>query len=165
MVTTNHSLPSDTDFARLEGELFARVGRRHRRQVLRHRLVAAAAAVAIAGASIAAGTIANPTREAKFAYCYAAASTASQSQTTILSVKSGLEGANDSLKPSAAKVKSAVTLCGGLWSAGVFGDTSAGKMPRLQPCLRDDLVIAVFPRKNSDGSAARFCENLGMSAP
>jgi hypothetical protein len=165
MVTTNHSLPSDTDFSRLEGELFSRIERQHRGQVFRHRLVAVAAAVAIAGASIAAGTIASPSQETKFAYCFASASTASQSQTTILSVKSGLDGTNGSLKPSAAKVRRAVTQCDGLWSAGVFGAASVGKTPKLQPCLRDDLVIAVFPRKGSNGTAEKFCENLGMSAP
>ena len=162
MVTTNHSLPSEADFARLEGELFARIGRKHRSQVLRHRLAAAALVVAVAGAGVAAGTIANPTQETRFAYCYAADSTNSQSQQTILSVRSGLDGA---IRPSAAKVARAVTLCGGLWTAGVFGTAPANSAPHLQACLRDDLVIAVFPRTHATGSASRFCENLGMSAP
>jgi hypothetical protein len=165
MATTNHSLPSDSDFARLEGELFSRIDRHHRRQVVRHRLVAAAIAVAIAGAGVAAGTIANPTQESKYAYCYGSANTTSQPVTTILSVHAGLQGSNNSLKPSTAKLARAVMQCSTLWSSGVFGAGNSASVPRLQACLRDDLVIAVFPRKESDGTAARFCENLGLSAP
>jgi hypothetical protein len=156
MVTTNHSLPSEADFARLEGELFARIGRKHRGQVLRHRLAAAAIVVAVAGAGVAAGTVANPTEEHTFANCYAAASTSSALIPTQFAKN------NYYIQPSSANVARAVRQCGALWDAGLYGSAS---QPRLQACLADNLVLAVFPRTKAEGSVAEFCEKLGMSAP
>lgn len=157
MVTTNHSLPSEADFARLEGELFARIDRKHRGQVLRHRLAAAAVVVAVAGAGIAAGTVANPTQERIFADCYASASTSSTMHQTAFAKK------QYAAHPSAESIASAVDQCGSLWSSGVFGAPTTTE--KLQPCLGNNLVIAVFPREHPTGTVARFCENLGMSAP
>ena len=162
MATTNHSLPSEEEFARIEGELFTRIGRRHRRQVLRHRLAAVAVVIVAAGAGVAAGTVANPTQESQYAYCYSSDSTTSHDQTAILSVRSVRDSA---LRPSAAKVARAVSLCDGLWTAGVFSPSPLVTAPKLQACLRDDLTIAVFPRNGSGSSAADFCNSLGLSAP
>jgi hypothetical protein len=164
MSTTNHSLPSDSDFARLEGELFARIDRRHRRQVLRHRLAAVAIVAVLAGAGIAAGTVANPSQESWAAYCYGSANTSSQVVSTVLSNRPKTDGANESARPPATKVARAVGQCGVLWRSGVFGPASSAA-PKLQACLRDDLVIAVFPRKSTTGSIQNFCQNLGLSAP
>ena len=157
MVTTNHSLPSEADFARLEGELFARIGRRHRGQVLRHRLAAVAVVIAVAGAGVAAGTVANPTQERIVADCYSSASTSSAMVPAAFAQK------QHSAHPSRAVVASAVDQCGALWQAGVVGKSTTP--PKLQACLADNLVIAVFPRRNAVGSVSQFCESRGMSAP
>lgn len=156
MVTTNHSLPSEADFARLEGELFTRIDRKHRAQVLRHRLAAVAIVAVVAGAGVAAGTVANPTQQNWNADCYSAASATADMTATSLSVK------EIGSKPSAASVTSAVAQCAALWQAGLFGAKST---PPLQACLGDNLVVAVFPRSDAGGSVASFCENLGMSKP
>jgi hypothetical protein len=156
MVTTNHSLPSESDFARLEGELFARIDRKHRGQVLRHRLAAATIVVAVAGAGVAAGTVANPTQEHAFANCYASASTSSTMHQADFALK------DEYTRPTRTDEARAIAQCGSLWDAGVYGNPSR---PRLQACLADNLVISVFPRGNRSGSATAFCENLGMSAP
>ncbi|HEX4443617.1 MAG TPA: hypothetical protein VHZ81_08615 [Galbitalea sp.] len=156
MVTTNHSLPSEAEFARLEGELFARIGRKHRSQVLRHRLAAAVVVAAVAGAGVAAGTVANPTQERTFADCYASASTASAMHQTQYAKKQYY------VHPSTANVARAVQQCAALWDAGVYGGATT---PQLQACLADNLIIAVFPRESRTGSVSEFCENLGMSAP
>jgi hypothetical protein len=38
-------------------------------------------------------------------------------------------------------------------------------IPLLQPCIRNDQVIAIFVKDSADASAAAFCGDLGMSAP
>jgi hypothetical protein len=160
---TNSQPPNDADFARMEGELFDRITVRHRRQVVRHRLLAAAALVVVAGAGVAAGTIANPSQQRDTASCYGGDSLTSQvsqgaaSNNTDFSVKTGVP-------PSAAKVARVVSMCGNLWEAGRFGSPQT-TAPKLQACLQDNLVIAVFPKKNASESADAFCTKLGLSAP
>jgi hypothetical protein len=160
-------LPSTDDFARLEGELFARITKRHRRQVLRHRLVAAAAVLVIAGAGVAAGTIANPSQQVNLAYCYGGATPSSQVAQGMLP-NNGAFRSKPGSKPSAARIANALALCEGAWKSGIFNKTSRPgpfPVPRLQVCLRDDLIVSVFPKKNGSESAEAFCSNLGLSAP
>jgi hypothetical protein len=164
MATTNHSLPSESDFARLEGELFTRIDRRHRGQIVLHRLIVSAAVLVLAGAGVAAGTTASPTQQTTVAYCHAKASASSEVASTALSLDA-LAKQNGSLRPSSAKIARAVAQCGGVWRAGVFTTVSTKSVPKLQPCLRDDLVISVFPRKHLGGNPEAFCEQFGMSAP
>ena len=163
MATTSH-LPTPAEFERLEGELFKRINVHHRRQVLRHRLVAAAAIVVLAGAGVAAGTVANPSQQRNLAYCYSGDSLSSQSAQNVLSNNFDPKS-KPNARPSAAKVARAVALCDTVWEAGVFG-SPATKAPKLQACLRDNLIVSVFPKKKNDsGSADDFCGNLGLSAP
>jgi hypothetical protein len=162
MVTSSH-LPSSSDFDRMENELFQRITVRHRRQVLRHRLVVAAAVVILGGAGVAAGTVANPSQQRDLAYCYSGDSLSSQSAQNMLSNNFDPKSEPD-VRPSAAKVARAVALCGGVWEAGVFGPAVA-KPPKLQACLQDNLIVAVFPKKDSSEPAEEFCGDLGLSAP
>jgi hypothetical protein len=166
-VDQESGLPNSADFARLEGELFDRVTRRHRRQVRRHRLVAIAAVLVVAGAGVAAGTIASPTQQSKFAYCYNGDTTGARlAQLTLPNNK------NFDSKPgttaTAAQVANAAALCKSAWRNGAFS-TSSGSgpfpVPRLQVCLRDDLIVSVFRKANAAESAETFCNNLGLSAP
>jgi hypothetical protein len=163
MATSSH-LPSSVDFERMETELFQRITVRHRRQILRHRLVAAAAIVFLAGAGVAAGTVANPSQQRNLAYCYSSDSLSSRSAQNVLSNNFDPKS-KPNARPSAAKIARAVALCDTVWEAGVFG-SSVTKAPRLQACLRDNLIVSVFPKKKSDPeSADDFCGKLGLSAP
>jgi len=162
MVASSH-LPGSVDFDRMETELFQRIAVHHRRQVLRHRLVSAAAIVFLAGAGIAAGTVANPSQQRNLAYCYSGDSLSSQSAQNMLSNNFDPKS-KPNARPSAAKVARAVALCEAVWEAGVFGSTVT-KAPKLQACLRDNLIVSVFPKKNDSESADDFCGNLGLSAP
>ncbi|MEJ1230806.1 MAG: hypothetical protein WDM88_09710 [Galbitalea sp.] len=157
--------PSESDFARVENELFSRIDRRHRRRVLRHRLVAAAVALGLAGAGVAAGTIANQTQQSRFAYCYAADSVSSRSIQSVIPTLTISQSTTTGVRPSATRIALAVRICHGAWTVGVFSAGAGKKIPALQPCLRDDLVIAVFPRRNEGLSAAAFCDELGLTAP
>ena len=161
------NLPSGADFERLEGELFARIGLRHRRQVLRHRLVAAAIVVTLAGAGVAAGTIANPSQQVNLAYCYGGTSPGSPVTQGVLP-SNGIFTSRPGSRISPARVARALALCEGSWKSGIFS-TSGGNapfpVPRLQVCLRDDLIVSVFPKKNAQESANAFCNSLGLSAP
>jgi hypothetical protein len=147
----------------METELFQRITVRHRRQVLRHRLVAAAAIVFLAGAGVAAGTVANPSQQRNLAYCYSGDSLSSQSAQNMLSNNFDPKS-KPSARPSAAKVARAVALCDTVWEAGVFG-SAVTKPPKLQACLQDNLIVSVFPKKNDLETADDFCGNLGLSAP
>ncbi len=163
----NSSAPSPSDFARIEGDLFERITVRHRRQVLRHRLVAVAAVLVVAGAGVAAGTIANPTQQSKFAYCYQGSTTNSRVAELGFPTNRGF-----AVKPGTAanpkQVANALFLCEGAWRNGIFDTTGATgpfPVPRLQVCLRDDLIVSVFRKPNASQSADAFCSNLGLSAP
>jgi hypothetical protein len=158
-----HLLPSDADFVRIEDALLDRVTVRHHRQVVRHRLVAVAVVVVLAGAGVAAGTVANNSQQLNLAYCYGADSAGSKSTQAVLP-NNGEEQARAGVRPDAAKVATAVAGCTQIWESGYFGSSSS-KVPKLQPCLQDNLTIAVFPRKNASESADAFCDNLGLSAP
>jgi hypothetical protein len=163
MAASSH-LPSSVDFDRMETELFQRIGVRHRRQVLRHRLVAAAAIVLLAGAGVAAGTVANPSQQRNLAYCYSGDSLSSRSAQNVLSNNFDPKS-KPNARPSAAKVARAVALCDTVWQAGVFGP-AVTKAPKLQPCIQDNLIVSVFPKKKNDSeNADDFCGNLGLSAP
>jgi hypothetical protein len=160
-------LPGPDDFVRLESELFARVTTRHRRQVLRHRLVAAAAVLVVAGAGVAAGTIANPTQQSDLAYCYGGPSTSSQVAQALLPTN-GIFQSKPGHRPSAALISRALSLCEGSWKSGFFdktGGVGPFPVPTLQVCLRDDLIVSVFRKPNAKESADAFCNNLGLSAP
>lgn len=160
-------LPSSEDFARIEEHLVRRVAVRHRRQVLRHRLIAAAAVLVVAGAGVAAGTIANPTQQSKFAYCYGGSTTGSRLAQLILpNSKNADAGARPTASPE--RVANAVILCKSAWSVGFFNTSSKTgpfPVPKLQVCLRDDLIISVFRKPATGGSARDFCNELGLSAP
>jgi hypothetical protein len=160
---TNSQLPNDSDFARIESELFARITVHHRRQVVRHRLVAAAALVVLAGAGVAAGTVANPNQQRNTASCYGGDTLSSR--VSQVAASNGTDvGVNAGVPPSAAMVARVVSMCGNLWDAGTFGSPEP-TTPKLQACLQDNLVIAVFPKKNASVSADAFCTRLGLSAP
>jgi hypothetical protein len=167
MVDRESGLPSSDDFIRLEGEVFERISTRHRRQVLRHRLVAVAAVIVIAGAGVAAGTIANPTQQSKFAYCYQGSTTNSRvAQLGFPTNRGYATRPGSSVNPE--QVANALFLCEGAWQNGIFdstGDTGPFPVPRLQVCLRDDLIVSVFRKSNAAESAETFCNNLGLSAP
>jgi hypothetical protein len=166
-VAAQSRLPNPDEFARLEGGLFDRIDLRHRRQVRRHRIVAAVAILVVAGAGVAAGTIASPAQQSKFAYCY------SGSETSSHVVELGLPNNKDfDSKPgttaTAAQVANAVSLCKSAWSSGVFNTSSQSgpfPVPKLQVCLRDDLIVSVFRKPKATVSAEAFCNNLGLSAP
>jgi hypothetical protein len=161
------NLPSSAEFERLEGELFARIGLSHRRQVLRHRLVAAAIVLTFAGAGVAAGTIANPSQQANLAYCYGGTTPGSPVTQGVLP-SNGVFQPRSGSKTSPARVARALALCEGSWKSGIFSKGNGNPpfpVPRLQVCLRDDLIVSVFPKKNAQQSANAFCNNLGLSAP
>ena len=155
MAEAQNHLPSDAEFARIESELFERITVRHRRQVMRHRLAALAAVFVIAGAGVAAGTVATPREQADLANCYSAASTSSQDAQSAVPNNGKLHTPAGS-RPNTAKIARAVEICAAGWEAGIFGSPSK-TAPKLQACLQDNLVIAVFrgrtPRKAPTPSA------------
>ncbi len=158
-------LPDSDDFARLEADLFERIAVRHWRQVLRHRLVALAAVLVLAGAGVAAGTIANPTLQSKSAYCYSGSNASSAFAQVGLANNAHFDS-KPGTTPTAARIANAVLLCKGLWRSGVFSTGSrSGAVPKLQACLRDDLIVSVFRKTKATTSAESFCNNLGLSAP
>jgi hypothetical protein len=160
-------LPSTADFARIEGQLFDRIAVRYRRQVLRHRLVAVAAVLVVAGAGVAAGTIANPTQQSNFAYCYDGANTGANVADLGLPTNEKFTTGH-SKTATAAQVATALALCKSVWRDGGFIRSSAAgpyPVPNLQVCLRDDLIISVFRKTDTGESADAFCSNLGLSAP
>jgi hypothetical protein len=166
-VDQNSDLPGPTDFARIENQLFTRIGANHRRQVVRHRLIAAAVVIALAGAGVAAGTTATGTQQGRFAYCYGGPTTHSQLAQLILNDQSD-KGSNPAAGSTRAREANVLAICAGAWRNGVFNKASASgpfAVPRLQACVRDDLAVSVFRRGDSTRSAAAFCENLGLSAP
>jgi hypothetical protein len=161
MATTNHLLPDEKEFARMEAELFGRLAHSHTRQVRRHRLVAAAAVVLLAGGGVAGVTESNQVSVTSAVYCYSAANTSS-------SVSTGQYGGalgQDDLSGGTERAKAAalaVVSCQAIWTTGVLG--AGATAPPLQACVRNDQVIAVFP-KNDATPAGEFCDDLGMSAP
>jgi hypothetical protein len=163
----NSELPSAADFTRIEGQLFERIDARHRRRVLRHRLVAVAAVLVVAGAGIAAGTIASPTQQSKFAYCYDGSTTSARVTQLALPGQAKSESIPGSGDPK-TRVANALFICEAAWKAGIFNRTNAPgpfPVPHLQVCLRNDLTVSVFRKPNSDESADAFCNGLGLSAP
>jgi hypothetical protein len=160
-------LPGSADFDRLESQLFERISVRYRRQVMRHRLVAVAAVLVVAGAGVAAGTVANPTLQTRVAYCYGGDSTSSR--VSELELPNNKEFATKpGAKATSAQVANAVALCGSIWRQGVFSGSSPSaphQVPQLQACLRDDLVVSIFRKTDAGESADSFCNNLGLSAP
>jgi hypothetical protein len=166
-VNAQSELPSADDFERLEGELFDRIAVRHRRQVLRHRLVAAAAILVVAGAGVAAGTIANSTQQSKFANCYEGSSTNSREAQVAFPTNRGY-ATKPATTASPQQISNALFLCQGLWRIGAFSTSSGAgtfPVPKLQVCLRDDLIVSVFRKTNANESADEFCNRLGLSAP
>jgi hypothetical protein len=162
MATTNHLLPDEKEFARMEAELFGRLEHSHTRQVRRHRLVAVASIVLLASGGVAGVTEANQVAVARVAYCYSAANTNSRhamAQYIDAHSQSDNSSISDALAMSAGL---AVEGCDAIWSTGYFGSTATA--PPLQACVRNDQVIAVFP-KNDAATTAQFCDSLGMSAP
>jgi hypothetical protein len=160
-------LPSSTDFDRIENQLFTRIGLSYRSQVVRHRLVAVAAVLVLAGAGVAAGTTATATQQGRFAYCYGGSTTHSQVAQLILNDQSD-KGSNPSAGSTKAREAEVLVICQGAWRNGVFNKTSASgpfAVPKLQACVRDDLAVSVFRRGNSTLGSAAFCANLGLSAP
>jgi hypothetical protein len=168
MAITDHQLPDAEEFARMEEELFGRLERSHTRQVRRHRLVAAASIVLLAGGGVAAVQVANSTAVSHSAYCYATADAGSQSAQVALPVDEvKVNGSSLQHAGISAAANLAVQHCLIVWNSGYFdaGSTSGQTSdPKLQACVRNDQVIAVFP-KTLGGSADQFCANLGMSAP
>jgi hypothetical protein len=160
-------LPSSADFARIEDKLFTRINQRYRRQVLRHRLVAVAAVLVVAGAGVAAGTIATPSQQERFAYCYGGSTTSSHSVQLALTYQSKA-GSDPTAGASKKREAGALLLCRSAWKGGVLNTTSSTgpfAVPPLQVCVRDDLALAVFRKPSGDINATTFCENLGLSAP
>ena len=162
MATTNHLLPDEKEFARMEAELFGRLEHSHTRQVRRHRLVAAAAVVLLASGGVAGVTEANQSVVSSAAYCYAGSDTNSQHTQGEFSGDDAVNGDFSSPNVRAKAVALAVQSCAAAWSTGVLGAGTTA--PPLQACVRNDQVIAVFP-KNDATPAGEFCDDLGMSAP
>jgi hypothetical protein len=166
-VAAQSGLPNAEEFARLEGELFDRIDVRHRRQVLRHRIAAAVAILVVAGAGVAAGTIASPVQQSKFAYCYSGATTGSRLAQFTLPISKDFDSKPGTTATS-TQIANAVGLCTSAWQIGAF-NTSAKSgpfpVPKLQVCLRDDLIVSVFRKPKATVSAEAFCNNLGLSAP
>ena len=157
------SVPTPADFARIEGELFERITVRHRRRVLRHRLVAVATVLVLAGAGVAAGTIANPTQQSKFAYCYDGATMTARVAQVVIPT----DPHSGTVDPT-AQVANALLVCKSIWRGGVFSKgngTGPFPVPKLQVCLRDDLIVSIFRKPTAGQSAEAFCNNLGLSAP
>jgi hypothetical protein len=160
-------LPDAEEFSRMEDELFGRLEHSHRRQVRRHRLVAAASIVLLAGGGVAAVQVANNTAVSHSAYCYATADAGSQSAQVTLPVDEvKVDGSSLQHAGVSAAANLAVQHCLIVWNSGYFDGSTSGQTtdPKLQACVRNDQVIAVFP-KTIGGSADDFCTNLGMSAP
>jgi hypothetical protein len=160
---TDSPAPTHEDFALIEKKLFTRIGVRYRRQVVRHRLIGLAAIVVIAGAGVAAGTVASLKQQSNTASCYGGDSLNSQMSEGATSSATG-QSAEAGVTPTAAAVARVMRLCDDLWEAGMFG-TPTKHPPRLQACLQDNLVIAVFPKRNESLAPDAFCNNLGLSAP
>jgi hypothetical protein len=124
--------------------------------------VAAAAVVLLAGGGVAGVTEANQAVVSRAAYCYSGSDTKSQYVQGQYSGHGALS--NDSSSPDvrARVVALAVQSCAAVWTTGVLGAGTTA--PPLQACVRNDQVIAVFP-KNDATPAGEFCDDLGMSAP
>jgi uncharacterized membrane protein len=168
-MTTHSTLPDADDFARMEHELFDRLETGHTRKVRKHRLIAAASIVLMAGGGVAAATVVDQRAETHQAFCYGAASTA-DNPAQVTTPDSRTPGGAGIRAESTDYVDSAVQNCLALWQADYFSTGKIGSstdfaVPDLQACLRNDLVIAVFPRINSEASPAAFCSALGLSAP
>jgi hypothetical protein len=162
MAITKPLLPNAEDFARMEAELFGRLERSHTRQVRRHRLVAAASIVLLAGGGVAAVQVASTPAVSHEAYCYA---TADANARTVEASRPTVVGSNlTAAQVLADRVTQATSDCLLVWNAGIFSDSKVITVPQLQACVRNDQVIAVFPKATAD-SATDFCDNLGMSAP
>jgi hypothetical protein len=150
----------------MEDELFGRLEHSHRRQVRRHRLVAAASIVLLAGGGVAAVNQANSVVVSNAAYCYVSASTgASSVQVEAPDIQlHGKSIAGATSLAGAAAI--ALEHCADAWKVGAVDPSSSTTYSphQLQACVRNDQVIAVFP-KTIGGSADDFCTNLGMSAP
>jgi hypothetical protein len=115
--------------------------------------------VLLASGGVAGVTEANQSVVSRAAYCYAGSDTNSQHTQGEFS-GDGASNASSSPDVRAKVAALAVQSCDAIWSTGVFGATA----PPLQACVRNDQVIAVFP-KNDATPAGEFCDNLGMSAP
>jgi hypothetical protein len=171
MVTTPLTLPGADEFARMEHELFTRLERSHTRKVRKHRLIAGVAAIALASGGVAAVTVATQSIQDYSAYCYSLPDTGAPSVQLTSPSDTIVDGKAASKVPLPARFADGVAGCQAAWSQGFFarGDQNAtGKVfdiPELQACLRDDLAIAVFPKKDAAESAADFCSALGMSPP
>jgi hypothetical protein len=152
-------LPSEEDFARIEANLFGKLERSHTRQVRRHRLVAAAAVIVVAASGVAAATITDALTAQHVAFCYSTASTAG----TPVTVQAP-DAAPTSDGGSASAVPAALANCAAAWQSGVLSPSSTPSSPTLQACVRNDQLIAVFP-KHTDASATAFCAGLGLLVP
>jgi hypothetical protein len=166
-VESQSELPTSAEFSRIESQLFDRIAKVHRRQVARHRLVAAAAILVLAGAGVAAGTVANPTQQSKFANCYEGGNTNSRLAQVAFPTNRGFVTKHET-RPSAAQISNALFLCKSLWSGGGFNPGSSSgpfAVPALQVCLQDNLVVSIFRKTDTTENADAFCGRLGMSAP
>ena len=169
MSTAHHLLPDAAEFARMETELFSRLERSHTRQVRRHRLVAVGAVVLLAGGGVAGVTVANTTSQTHLAYCYSGADTSSRNIGVLAAIDEGEKGGSAATQTVAARIANATARCGAIWEAGMFSapnsNPAPNTIPLLQPCIRNDQVIAIFPKVIADETATLFCGDLGMSAP
>lgn len=169
MSTAHHVLPDEADFARMESDLFVRLEHAHARQVRRHRLGAVGVVVVLAGSSVAAATVASAPAQSNLAYCYSAAATGSTNTQVATADILGTMASRTGNADQSLRIANALARCGQAWQAGVFAAPSVHSVrhaiPTLQPCIRNDQVIAIFPRKTVTTSAAAFCDALGMSAP
>jgi hypothetical protein len=156
-------VPNEHDFVRIEEQLFTRIGERYRRQVVRHRLIGAGVLVLIAGAGVAGGTVASAKQQRDSASCYRGDSLSSNS---VQADGAGNidDGAKVGTRPTPAKIEHVVLLCESDWEGGVLGKPTPTP-PKLQACLQNNLVIAVFPKRDESLRADTFCNNLGLTAP
>jgi hypothetical protein len=154
----------------MEASLFTRLERSHSRQVRRHRLVAAASVVVLAGAGVASVTQANTVVVSNAAYCYSADSSGARAVQVEAPDVHFLKGGNiPGAKSRVHAANVALDQCNALWAGGFFAPSGSASgqvitVPVLQSCIRNDLVVAVFP-ENSAATPDQFCNDLGMNAP
>ena len=165
--TTGH-IPSEAEFAALEGAILDRAAKVDRNR--RRRNVGIGAAVAAAAVLTGTGAVllANTEMRELTTYCYGSADLGS----LHTQVGTPTEIRDDSGRAIPAAVADAVDKCAAVWRIGFFAhdgvpvdDGRVYDVPDLQLCVRPDGVSAVLPRGDDTGTDSAFCSGLGLSAP
>ena len=158
--------PTQAEFRSMEDEIISSIERRSVAQKDRRRAWSAGSLAVLTAVGAGAWVVlADSDARAYSAYCYAAASTASDHVQV---------GSPDDA-PGHRRKGESLELCASVWRVGVFEggrkvvpeDRSVPRpVPVLQSCLRPDGVPAVFPRpRGASTSAAQFCRAVGLNPP